>query len=64
MLCCALSCSPCFVQDIPSFIEAAEAERSRRLEVQARMKEASGADKGLVLYILVGGIKRQGNLLP
>lgn len=56
------SCPPhspsCSHQDIPSIIEAAEAERAQRLQLQAKMREAKGADKGLVLYLQVGGWKR------
>jgi hypothetical protein len=42
------------LQDIPSIITAAEAERAQRLQQQNKMREADGADKGVLLYLQVG----------
>lgn len=41
------------LQDIPSIIAAAESERAQRVQLQAKMREAQGADKGVVLYLQV-----------
>lgn len=41
------------LQDIPSIIASAETERAQRVQLQAKMREAQGADKGVVLYLQV-----------
>ena len=40
-------------QDIPTIIEAAQAERSERLKTQAAMRDTDNADTQLVLYLQV-----------
>jgi hypothetical protein len=52
LMCCVCAA----LQDIPSIIAAAEAERSARLQLQAKMRDSQGADKGVVLYLQVRGL--------